>query len=91
MSLTGLRDIRREASWEENCESNFGRVGSKAPWGTQGPSLEVIYVPLKLKPEVRTGNKNRRALNVQAGVAAMNVVGNLEHSAVDKRLEAELP
>lgn len=70
MSLTELENI--EASLEvENDESHFERVDSEDPWGAPGPGLEVISVTLKLRSEVRTENRDWRAIPVQAGVVAM--------------------
>lgn len=69
LNVTEIEDLRREASWgEENDEPGCEHVDSKDPWGTQEPRLEVVSVTLKLRPEVRTGNRNRRAINVQAGL-----------------------
>lgn len=69
LSVTEIEDIRREACWgEENDEPRCEHVDPKNPWGTQEPRLEVLSVTLKLRAEVRTGNRNWRAISVQAGL-----------------------
>lgn len=88
MSLTEMENI--EASLEvENDESHFERVDSEDPWGTPGPGLEVISVTLKLRSEVRTGNRDWRAIPVQAGAVAMAENDQPGMLGSEKRLEAE--